>query len=220
MLPGWDQAVERFQWTAIILAAAAAGLTYYAFRLIRIHYERPLKEAGVVIERMSQGDLSQRLPSHWPSGIGDLAAEFNNMAERLQTFTHLSNKMAAGASFEEIFDYIYDSFHQFLPYDRMGVSLIDPEQKTIRAERARSRMSVKLYNGYTLPLSKTSLPKVIESGKPRIINDLQQYLEEHPESESTRLIVEEGMRSASLCPSRLRTGCWELCFLKPKAQCL
>ena len=141
---GLELAVSRFQWTVVILAAAAVGLALYAARLIRIHYERPLQDAGRVIERMSQGDLSQRLPSNWPNGIGDLAAEFNAMAERLQTFTQLSNKMASGASFEEIFDYIYDSFHQFLPYDRMGVSLIDPERKTIRAERARSRGSVKL----------------------------------------------------------------------------
>jgi HD-GYP domain-containing protein (c-di-GMP phosphodiesterase class II)/HAMP domain-containing protein len=200
---GLELAVSRFQWTVVILAAAAVGLALYAARLIRIHYERPLQEAGRVIERMSQGDLSQRLPSNWPNGIGDLAAEFNAMAKRLQTFTQLSNKMASGASFEEIFDYIYDSFHQFLPYDRMGVSLIDPERKTIRAERARSRGSVKLYNGYTLPLEKTSLPKVIESGKPRIISDLEQYLEEHPQSESTRLVVEEGMRSSITLPLKV-----------------
>jgi len=200
---GLEQALKRFQWTVIILIAAAAGLIYYAARLIRVYYEGPLQEAGEVIERMSQGDLSQRLPSHWPNGIGVLASEFNYMAERLETFTQLSNKMAAGASFEEIFDYIYDSFHQFLPYDRIGVSLIDPERKTIRAERARSRMPVKLYNGYTLPLSKTSLPKVIKSGKPRIINDLEEYLKEHPHSESTRLIVEEGMRSSITLPLKV-----------------
>lgn len=196
-------AVNRFHWAGGITLFLTGALAYCIIRQNRSRHVQPLREAKEVLNRMSQGDLDQRLPEDWADGIGELAHGFNYMAGRMQTFLQLTSKMAAGASFEEIFDFIYDSFQPFLPYDRIGVALIDVEEKTIRAERACSRFPVKLYNGYTLPLKKTSLPEVIRRGKPRLINDLKEYLDQHPSSESTRLILEEGMRSSITLPLRV-----------------
>ncbi|MDO9548730.1 MAG: GAF domain-containing sensor histidine kinase, partial [Candidatus Marinimicrobia bacterium] len=59
---------------------------------------------------------------------------------------------------------------------------------------------IKISNGYSAPISDSSLATIIDTGEPRIINNLPDYLNSHPGSISTRLIIEEGMRSSLTCP--------------------
>jgi signal transduction histidine kinase len=54
--------------------------------------------------------------------------------------------------------------------------------------------------GYTQDMEDSSLENVIRSGRARIIDDLQAYLTINPDSNSTRLIVKEGIRSSMTCP--------------------
>ena len=54
--------------------------------------------------------------------------------------------------------------------------------------------------GYTAFLSGSSLEGVLTTQQPRILNDLQLYLAENPNSLSTKLIVSEGIQSSLTCP--------------------
>jgi len=62
---------------------------------------------------------------------------------------------------------------------------------------------VLLDTGYTEDLRGGSLSIVFQKGAPRIINDLRKYLEAHPRSTSTALLVREGVRSSLTCPLRV-----------------
>jgi serine phosphatase RsbU (regulator of sigma subunit)/DNA-binding response OmpR family regulator len=113
----------------------------------------------------------------------------------------VTQRINAGLGLRQVLDHIYESFEPIIPYDRIGCSLIDSEGATISARWARSRSGkVCMPAGYASPLAGSSLQSIVETGTPRILNDLEDYLRSHPASAPTRLMVEEGMRSSLTCP--------------------
>jgi hypothetical protein len=121
--------------------------------------------------------------------------------EQLQRLVEVTERINAGKVLDEVLNHVYDAFHTLVPYDRIGLSLLDPDGQTLRAIWARSAAAeVQLSTGYSAGLAGSSLLQIIETGRPRILNDLAAYLREHPESQSTRLIVAEGIRSSLTCP--------------------
>ncbi len=102
----------------------------------------------------------------------------------------------------DVWNHVYDSFKSIIPYDRIGVSRLIDDNTTVRACWYRSESDkAKLTHGYSAPLKGSSLEKIIETGEPRILNDLEAYSHEHPNSHSTKLILQEGMRSSLTCPT-------------------
>lgn len=113
----------------------------------------------------------------------------------------LGEKVNAGLLLGEVLDQMFDSFRSVFPYDRIGCSLLEDDGRTVRAVWTRSLGAApKLGVGYSAPLAGSSLAHIIETGRPRILNDLEEYLREHPGSHSTRLIVSDGVRSSLTCP--------------------
>lgn len=130
-----------------------------------------------------------------------LATALESSAQELHKINQITAHINAGFLLDEILDRIYVEFQDFIPYDRMGVSLIDPVTDTVTAVWARSNSPrQRIRKGYTARLQGSSLQTIIDTGRPRIINDLEQYLREHPESYSTKLALSEGIRSSITCP--------------------
>jgi diguanylate cyclase (GGDEF)-like protein len=109
--------------------------------------------------------------------------------------------IAAGAFLDDVLNRAYDSFHTVIPYDRMGCSLLSADEQYVTARWVRSEgPPIALDAGYTASLAGSSLREILQTGQPRIINDLEAYLELRPESQSTQLILREGIRSSLTCP--------------------
>jgi signal transduction histidine kinase len=127
-----------------------------------------------------------------------ILARRSREAER---FDQLLRHIGAGLLLDDILNRVYDDFRDLIPYDRLGLSLIEDDGQTVRSRWGRldgGRMHLR--RGYTAPLAGSSLQTILETGQPRILNDLHDYLAHKPSSESTRLIVAEGMRSSLTCP--------------------
>ena len=119
----------------------------------------------------------------------------------VQILAAITRKINAGLTLEEVLSLVFESFKTIIPYERIGVAFLDDKVKKVEAYWARSdSKEIKLGKGYSASLEETSLNDVILKQRPRIINDLEEYLESHPQSDSTRRIVQEGMRSSLTCP--------------------
>ena len=160
------------------------------------------------IVNMAKGNFHVNVPADGSDEVAQLGQALLNLS---RTFEHRVNEKAklqevtananAGLLLDEILDQLYESFRSLIPYDRIGLALLEDKGQVLRARWGRSDAPViRLTPGFSAPMQGSSLQTVFETGQPRIINDLQSYLEGHPHSQSTGLIVREGMRSSLTCP--------------------
>ncbi len=119
----------------------------------------------------------------------------------IQKLSAIMAHINAGLLLDDVLDRMYDDLREIIPYDRIGVSFLEDEDRLVRAYWMRSSMpNAQIPSGYAAPLMGSSLETIVVTGKPRIINDLEVYLQQKPHSEATQLMVEEGIRSSLTCP--------------------
>lgn len=140
------------------------------------------------------------LASHsWVNPGGEVLSVGSD-ASQVSLLQELIQSLNLGRSFEEVFNLIYDRLRTFVPYNRIAVALTDSSRERLSIIAARSDGKMILGKGYSGVLAGSSLEALLREGRPRVINDLPEYLERKPTSESTRLIVKEGMRSSLTLP--------------------
>ena len=105
-----------------------------------------------------------------------------------------------GRSFEDLLTAIYGNLAGIVPFNRIGVAILDEATGVLRAISCRSDGETRLNVGYAAALTGSTLQHLLDTGQPRIINDLEAYLAAKPQSVSTALIVQEGMRSSLTLP--------------------
>ena len=133
--------------------------------------------------------------------LTDWGEAIDGRLERERSIRHLIEDINRGLTLEAVLDDIFGSFESVIPYDRIGCGIVSADETTVTARWARARYEhTQLNVGYSAPLAGSSLLTLLETGTPRVISDLEGYLQQKPESQSTRLMVEEGIRSSLTCP--------------------
>ncbi|MBC8061318.1 MAG: hypothetical protein H7Y18_11725 [Clostridiaceae bacterium] len=90
-------------------------------------------------------------------------SNFNNKLIKLYEILNV------GESIEETLEYIFESFNEFIPYDRISIALLD-NMSNIYSYALKTDYDVALKTGYSLNLLKTSLADLTQNRKPRIID--------------------------------------------------
>jgi diguanylate cyclase (GGDEF)-like protein len=159
-------------------------------------------------EALRNGQFDVEIPTEGSDAVSALGEALRALAETLKsqseqsaTLARITQRINEGLLIDEVLDQIYENFFSLIPYDRIGLALLEEGNAVVRAYWARSEANqMKLPLGYSAGLAGSSLEGIIRSGLPRILNDLPGYLKDHPDSDSTRRIVSEGMRSSLTCP--------------------
>lgn len=124
---------------------------------------------------------------------------FDPVEQRL--LESVNQRIAVGQNLTEVLEYLFDSTRSICPCDRMGIAFTDETGQRLSSYWNRALYSpLRLNKGYAEDLAHSSLNAVIREGRIRVIGDLTTYLNHHPQSHSTRLLLAEGVRSNLTCP--------------------
>jgi signal transduction histidine kinase len=135
------------------------------------------------------------------NALGELGKSMEKRFAELEKLARVTEQINAGLVLDEILEHLYESFQTIIPYDRIGVALLNQQKTELEARWLKSEKdTIHLGPGYKSPMAGSSLEKILRTGMPRILNDLENYLENNPSSESTSLVFKEGMRSSLTCP--------------------
>jgi signal transduction histidine kinase len=113
----------------------------------------------------------------------------------------VNQRVAAMSTLSDVVDFLFEETGPIFPCDRIGLAFVEDGGGRVVAHHARANYEpLLLSEGYAEDLTATSLGPVLERRLPRIIDDLEAYLEAKPASRSTSLLVREGVRSNLTCP--------------------
>ncbi len=167
-----------------------------------------IKQYIKATHQMTEGNYRVEVPVTPPDEVGqlgkalqDLAASLEARYQELQKLNQITTRINSGLLLDQILSDVYQDFKAVIPYNRIGLSLLEEGGRILRARWAKTdRPEQKLPVGYSAPIEGSSLQVILTTRQPRILNNLGEYLASKPTSESTRLIVEEGYHSSLTCP--------------------
>lgn len=130
--------------------------------------------------------------------VTDLGGFPPEVREVLET---INRKVAAAESLDRVMEFLWEATRPLCPCDRIGLAFLEDSGARVVSRWVRADYEpLLLGSGYGEETAGSSLEGLLQGRRLRIIDDLPAYLEAHPDSRSTRILVREGVRSSMTCP--------------------
>lgn len=190
-----------------ILIALLSAITIVAlFHLVRFiilpfnQLYKGLSEIG-----LSELPLNPGFPTK--KKVIPMVNEINDMFLKIEDLISLIQNMNNNSSFTEILDFINTTFSKIIPYNYIGIALLNNDKTKLSASYGVSDGQVlglpEDLLGISFDISETSLEKLIQSGTPRIINDLEKYSSVKPITLYNHAILKAGIRASITLPLKV-----------------
>lgn len=158
-------------------------------------------------EAMARGDFTSDIPTG-DDDIGHLGKSLKKLSSHLQKQFDKSQslyKIMVECNFNlrliDVLNHIYESFQSHLPYDRMSLVLLEDDKSKLKLHWVRANYNkLELNTGYSLPMTDSSVQKLLGTHEVLIIDDLSAYVEQLPESSLAQAAFKEGIHSCLICP--------------------
>lgn len=148
----------------------------------------------------------KRLKRFFPATPAALAmtSEVRNAFERLRSLIKLIENVNQNVSFQEVLEFIYDTFSAYIPYSYIGIALLKDNDTVLEASygiggQELSSLRDKL-EGMRVDIDITSLADILNNNQARIINDYQGYMKDREIREYSRHLLDAGVRSSITLP--------------------
>lgn len=133
--------------------------------------------------------------------------EVNNLLMKINKLFLLISNMNNNDNFMEMLEFINHTFSVFIPYNYIGIALVDSNLQTLTASYGVSDGTTEnvfeKLSGIPIDLNETSLGKVLKSGEARIINDLNKYTENKPKNLYNTIVMQSGIRASITLPLKV-----------------
>lgn len=139
--------------------------------------------------------------------ITPMVNEISDIFLKIEDLISLIQNMNNNSSFTEILDFINTTFSKIIPYNYIGIALLNNDKTQLRASHGVSDGLVEGLPenlvGLSFELNETSLNKLIETGTSRIINDLEEYTSDKPIKLYNQIILNAGIRASITLPLKV-----------------
>jgi response regulator RpfG family c-di-GMP phosphodiesterase len=126
--------------------------------------------------------------------------EKNRYVEQLRQINDIITMLNRGKKTEEIFMMLNTSLRKIIPFNRLSLLMIDESTGEVVTKLVESDREVEYAGMRNFNLGDSLLKEVALGKEVIIINDLGEYLAEHPQSRRTETLLEEGLRSTMMVP--------------------
>ena len=134
-----------------------------------------------IAHAMKEGTFNISLSKEGTDAVAELGAALEDLArsldkrfQEMRTLTDIRVRINSGMMLDDVLNSVFESFRPIIPYDRIGCALIEENGKIVRAHWARSDAhDMEITKGYSSSLEGSSLQTIMQTGQPRIINNLE-----------------------------------------------